>query len=118
MRFAKKESDAVAAVLDAEEMKRAREIISDSGVRGWSVFDRDGVIVYSQGVSETAVAVASNAIDLATGIGSELNESDTRPTMTFMKGAREMHAETFARANMIVMREKGSASGRESHNVR
>ena len=117
MRLNKKHTDSLSEVLDIEELKKAKDIISDEAVRGWSVFDKDGVEVLSENVSETVTAVCSNAIDLTSKIGVELNESDEKPTMTFTKGLREMQAETFSQANMIVLRDKNTA-GRETRHVR
>jgi len=118
MRLNKKHSDALSGVLDTEELKKAKDIILDDAVRGWSIFDHDGVEVVSESVSETVTAVCSNAIDLTSKIGVELNESDEKPTMTFTKGMREMYAETFNKANMIVLRDKSNNSGREARHAR
>ena len=118
MRLNKKHTDSLSEVLDGEELKRAKKIVSDATVRGWSVFDKKGVEVLSENVSETITAVCSHAIDLTSKIGVELNETDEKPTMTFSKGLREMHAETFSKANMIVLRDKSNATGREAHHAR
>ncbi|MEO1536758.1 MAG: hypothetical protein AAFR73_03435 [Pseudomonadota bacterium] len=87
--------------------------MADDAVRGWSVFDANGIEVESEGVSETVTAVCSNAIDLASKIGTELNEMDVRPSITFLKGAREMHAETLGTANMIVLRDNAGGGRKE-----
>lgn len=118
MRLFKKHTDALASVLDGEEIKRIKNAVADDAVRGWSIFDADGVEVISEGVSETVTAVCSNAIDLASKIGTELNETDVNPSLTFLKGSREMHAETLNTANLIVLRDNAGGGRKEMRHGR
>jgi len=116
MRLAKKHNEALASALESEALKTVKETIVDDAVRGWSVFDVDGVEISSENMPETATAVCSNVIDLATNIGAELNETDEHPTLTFIKGMREMHAVSFETANLVVLRNKSSNASRENRN--
>lgn len=113
MRLFKKHTDALSSVLDGEEVKRIKNIVADDAVRGWSIFDAEGIEVISEGVSETVTAVCSNAIDLASKIGDELNETDAKPSITFLKGSREMHAEALSTTNMIVLRDNAGGGRKE-----
>ncbi|MEM6385002.1 MAG: hypothetical protein AAF718_02075 [Pseudomonadota bacterium] len=113
MRLFKKHTDALSSVLDGEEIKTIKSAVADDAVRGWSVFNADGIEVISEGVSETVTAVCSNAIDLASKIGAELSESEIRPSITFMKGSREMHTEALRTANMIVLRDNANGGRKE-----
>ena len=117
MRLNKKHTDKLSSVLNSEELKTAKNIVLDDAVRGWSVLDRDGVVVLSEKASETVTAVCSNAIDLATKIGVELNESDPTPVMAFTKGRREMHTETFSKASMVVLLDKSTGAAREARHA-
>ena len=91
MRMFKKHSDTLSAALDSEEISKIKDLIGEDAVRGWSVFDHDGVELASESVSETVDA----------------------PTLTFMKGLREMQAETLGKANVIILRDKFGSAGRE-----
>ena len=118
MRLFKKHTDALSSVLDGEEVKKIKNSVADDAVRGWSVFDENGIEIVSEGVSETVTAVCSNAIDLASRIGSELNETDVKPSITFLKGSREMHAETLNASNMIVLRDNAGGGRKEARHGR
>ena len=118
MRLFKKHTDALSSVLDGEEVKKIKNAVADDAVRGWSVFDADGIEVISEGVSETVTAVCSNAIDLASRIGAELNETDTSPSITFLKGSRELHAETLTAANLIILRDNSGGGRKEMRHGR
>lgn len=119
MRLFKKHTDALASKLDGEDVKNIKNAVADDAVRGWSVFDSDGVELISEGVSETVTAVCSNILDLSVKVGDELNETDTRPSITLIKGSREMHAEALMSANIVILRDKVSGGFRtEAHNGR
>lgn len=113
MRLFKKHTDELSSTLDGEEVKYIKEAVADDKVRGWSVFDADGIEITSEGVSETVTAVCSNVLDLSVRVGSELNETDTKPSITFLKGAREMHTEPLKTANIVVLRDKASGGIRK-----
>ncbi len=118
MRLFKKHTDALASKLDGEEVKAIKDAVGDDTVRGWSVFDAEGIEIVSESVSETVTAVCSNVLDLAETIGTELNETDPKPSITFIKGARELHAEPLAAANLVVLRDKTSGMRKEASHVR
>lgn len=118
MRLFKKHTDILSNVLDGEEVKQIKNAVADDAVRGWSVFDAEGIEVISEGVSETVTAVCSNALDLASKIGSELSEPDAKPSITFLKGSREMSAAPMGRANLIVLSEKSSGLRKEARHAR
>lgn len=118
MRLFKKHTDILSSVLDGEEVKKIKAAVADETVRGWSVFDADGIEVISEGVSETVTAVCSNALDLAAKVGAELSEPDVQPSITFLKGSKEMSAEPLGQANMIVLSEKSSGIRKEVRHAR
>lgn len=118
MRLFKKHTDALVPVLDGEEVKTIKNVVAENDVRGWSVFDANGVGLVSEDVSETITAVCSNAIDLAAKIGGELNETDVKASITFIKGAREMQVSCLMTANMVVLRDHTSGGRKESLHVR
>ncbi len=49
--------------------------------------------LHAETIPETVTAVYSNVLDLAFKVGAGLDETDTNPSITFLKGACEMHAE-------------------------
>lgn len=118
MRLFKKHTDALASVLHTDAVGCVKDVVGSDAVRGWSVFDVDGVEIAGEGVSETTIAVCSNAIDLATNIGAELNETDPKPTITFMKGAREMQTVRLDAANLLVLRDNANGTGKEARHGR
>ncbi|MEO0917850.1 MAG: hypothetical protein AAFY31_12850 [Pseudomonadota bacterium] len=118
MRLFKRHTDDLASLLDGEEIKTIKNTVADTDVRGWSVFDADGVGLASEDVSETVTAVCSNAIDLAAKIGRELNETDVKASITFVKGAREMHVSCLMNANMVVLSDHTSGGRKETSHVR
>ncbi|MEM7719446.1 MAG: hypothetical protein AAF222_09585 [Pseudomonadota bacterium] len=118
MRLFKKHTDVLASVLDGEEVKAIKNAVADDAVRGWSVFDANGVEIVSEDVSDTVTAVCSNSIDLAAKIGGELNETDVKASITFIKGSREMQVSCLMGANMIVLRDNTSGGRKEALHVR
>ncbi len=69
--------------------------------------------LHAEAISETVAAVYSNVLDLAVKVGAELDETDTNPSITFLKGAREMQAEPLRSANTVVLRDKASGGIRK-----
>ena len=118
MRLFKKHTDILSSVLDGEEVKKIKDAVADDAVRGWCVFDAEGVEVISEGVSETVTAVCSNALDLSVRVGAELSEPDEKPSITFLKGSKEMSAEPIGTANLIVLSEKSSGIRKEARHGR
>ncbi len=116
MRPTKKHNEALSSALESDALETVNEAILEDSVRGWSVFDPDGVEISSDNVPDTVTAVCSNVIDLATNIGAELNETDAHPTLTFTKGKREMHAVSLDQANVVVLRNKSGGASRETRN--
>jgi len=116
MRLDKKQGDALNSAINSGEVSKVREAISDDGVFGWSVFDGDGGQVASNGVSETMTAVCSNVLDLAMQVGSDLGEEAEAPSLTFVKGTREMQMVPLETVNMLVVRDKSAGFRKEQRN--
>lgn len=116
MRLDKKQGDALNSAIGSGEVSKLREAINDDGVLGWSVFDGDGGEVASKGVSDTVTAVCSNVLDLAMQVGADLGEEAEAPSLTFIKGSREIQLTPLEAVNMLVVRDKSSGFRKEQRN--
>lgn len=116
MRLDKKQSDALTSTIGSGEVGKIREAIADDGVLGWSIFDGDGGELASKGVPETVTAVCSNVLDLAMQVGSDLGEEAQAPSLTFLKGTREMQMTPLDEINLLVVRDKSAGFRKEQRN--
>ena len=116
MRLDKKQGDVLNDAMDSSEVSTLREAIGDDSVFGWSVFDSDGGEVASNGLSETVTAVCSNVLDLAMQVGADLGEEAETPSLTFVKGTREMQMTPLETVNMLVVRDKSAGFRKEQRN--
>lgn len=108
MRLVKKQIDTLSKSLNDNDIATIKSAILDDNARGWSVFDQDGVEVLNEGLSETVTAVCSNLLDLATAVGTEIDEGASPPAMVLSKGGVELRAEPLQAANVLVLTEKSS----------
>lgn len=118
MKFLKKHTDSLSEILDKDDVKNVKSVVTDDSVMGWSVFDKSGNVVTGEGISDVATGVCANILDMAIEIGRELGEESPRPTITFSKGSDEMYTTPFADANVLIMRDKQGGYRTEFKNGR
>ncbi|MEO0992025.1 MAG: hypothetical protein AAFX00_13895 [Pseudomonadota bacterium] len=100
-------------IVSASELMEVREILEESNVIGFSIFDTDGNPVESEGVGETEIAVFSNIVDRSVKIGVELGETVPRPSILLSGRESELVALPLEKANLLILKQKSSGIRRE-----